>query len=158
MKIIAKLQELERAARTQGFPVTPQRRLVLEVLAGRSDHPTADHIYDAVLEKAPTVSRTTVYRILDKLVSLQIIRKISGIEARSRFDADTTDHVHLQCVSCGAISDYRGDYQSPLPGTLPGALGGFMVMNVAVSFTGICASCRAQPPRAGAESSQDPLQ
>ena len=43
-----KLAALEAACRAQGVPLTVQRRAILEVLADRTDHPTADQVFAAV--------------------------------------------------------------------------------------------------------------
>ena len=46
---------------------TRQRQLVLDVVRGRRDHPTAEQIYQSVREQDAHVSRGTVYRNLNLL-------------------------------------------------------------------------------------------
>ena len=48
--------------RERGLAMTVQRRAILEELVGRRDHPSADQIFEAVGERLPGLSRTTVYR------------------------------------------------------------------------------------------------
>jgi Fe2+ or Zn2+ uptake regulation protein len=45
------------ACRTSGLPVTVQRRAIFELLAGRTDHPTADQVWEAARQRLPGVSR-----------------------------------------------------------------------------------------------------
>jgi Fur family peroxide stress response transcriptional regulator len=60
----ARLKKLEEVCRERGLPLTTQRRTVLEVLLERSDHPTADQIFEAVKVRNPRIARRTVYRSL----------------------------------------------------------------------------------------------
>jgi Fur family peroxide stress response transcriptional regulator len=48
MATVEKMAQLETACREHGLPLTVQRRTILEVLAERTDHPTADQVWEAV--------------------------------------------------------------------------------------------------------------
>ena len=69
----ARLAEFEALCRERGLSVTVQRRVIFEVLLGRRDHPTAEQVYDLVIDRIPRVSRATVYRVLDTLVQVGVI-------------------------------------------------------------------------------------
>lgn len=135
-----KMADLARICRERGVPLTNQRRLTMEALASRCDHPSADDIYEAVHQTLPAISRTTVYRVLDAFVAMGIVRRISGQEARARFDADTGRHHHVQCVECGTVADCRDPAMDalPLPATVPT---GFRILDYSISYTGLCAVC-----------------
>ena len=64
-----RLESFERLCRERGLSLTVQRRAVLEAVLDRGDHPTADQVYDEVKERLPGLSRTTVYRVLETLVT-----------------------------------------------------------------------------------------
>ncbi len=49
------IKRLEDICRERGVPVTNQRRIVLEVLLQRIDHPTADQVYEAVHPHIPQI-------------------------------------------------------------------------------------------------------
>lgn len=135
-----KLQALELACRERGLPVTVQRRLIMDFLARRTDHPSADQIYEEISQKLPGISRTTVYRVLDTFVTLGVIRKVSNTDARVRFDAQTARHHHVQCFRCGAVADICDSSLDFLP--YPTCAGhGFTITDYSISFTGICAGC-----------------
>jgi Fur family peroxide stress response transcriptional regulator len=137
-----KMQELTSACRINGLPVTPQRQAILEVLAGRSDHPSADELFEEVRIKLKGISRTTVYRVLETLVRVGVVQKIGTEEARSRFDADTRRHHHIICMGCGKLSDLKGVTIAELMPKHPD-VDGFRLFNYAVQFTGLCAECLA---------------
>ena len=139
----------ERPFREKGLPITWQRRVVLETLAGRSDHPTADQIYAAVHAKVPGVSRTTVYRILDTLVRLGAAARVAHPGASSRFDPLTRRHHHLLCVVCGALEDLHDPGLDALPPPKRHPRG-YAILDHSVYFRGICPPCRARGPQAAA--------
>lgn len=136
-----KLNELESRCRARGVPLTIQRRVILEELAGRCDHPTADQMYEAVTTRNPGISRTTVYRVLDTFVQLGVARKVSNPEAKARYDADTRRHHHLVCSVCNKVEDFSTEELDRI--TLPLEIGdGFAVADYSLTVTGLCAGCR----------------
>lgn len=140
-----KLLEMTEVCSRSGLPLTVQRRVIMEALAQRSDHPSADQLYEAVSGRLPGVSRTTVYRALETFVRQGLIQRIDSPRARGRFDADTARHHHLHCTVCDAIADL---YDASLDRVrLPDADGsGFQVHDYTISFTGRCPRCAAQQP------------
>ena len=138
--VVAKLKLMEERCRRNGLSLTVQRRTILENLASRTDHPTADQVYAAIKGQITGVSRTTVYRVLETFVQLGLARKISNPEARARFDADTSPHHHAACLVCEKVLDIS---DSILPDIdLSGAeLEGFVVQECSVVLTGYCPDC-----------------
>ena len=49
--VAARLRDFAELCRQKGLPVTMQRRVILETVLERHDHPTADQIYEAVHER-----------------------------------------------------------------------------------------------------------
>jgi Fur family transcriptional regulator, peroxide stress response regulator len=136
-----KISHLETSCRQHGMPLTVQRRVIMEILAGRQDHPTADQIYDAVGERLPGTSRTTVYRVLEAFVTLGVSQKINNPEAKAHFDADTSRHHHVRCTGCGAVADVHDEKLNALQ--LPTeTASGFELVDFSISFSGTCSTCR----------------
>lgn len=71
-----KVDELAQICRQHALPFTVQRRVVLEALSLRMDHPTADQVFDDVRKRMPEISRTTVYRVLETFVRVAVARKV----------------------------------------------------------------------------------
>jgi Fur family peroxide stress response transcriptional regulator len=84
--------------------LTPQRRAVIEELAGNTSHPTAEDVGRSLAERVPGMSLSTVYKVLHELVDLGLIRELDSPGAR-RFDPDVADHVHVVCDCCGSLLD-----------------------------------------------------
>ena len=137
----AGVAKVERLCREGKIPFTVQRRAVMEHLAGRIDHPTADAVFAGLSDRLPGISRATVYRILEAFVALGVVRKIDSPEARARFDADTSNHHHVRCTCCGVVADIHVPAFQGLP--LPEeADSGYRIDDYAVSFSGVCPACR----------------
>jgi Fur family peroxide stress response transcriptional regulator len=135
---------LERAfalCRSQGLALTVQRRLILRNIAAREDHPTADEVFEAVGSSLPGLSRTTVYRVLETLVRVGALRKLSHEGAVARFDPCTERHHHLTCERCGALVDLP-DRDLPQVALPESVRRGFQILDYSINFTGICSRCR----------------
>ncbi len=69
------------------------------------DHPTADEIYSCLHNNYPTISKATVYRILNRMAEEGAIRHLRVPDGPDRFDAVTSEHHHFRCTICGKIHD-----------------------------------------------------
>jgi Fur family peroxide stress response transcriptional regulator len=136
-----KIAALEAACRAEGLPLTVQRRTILEVLARRTDHPTADQVFAVVRKRLPDVSRTTVYRVLDTLVRLGLAVKTPHPGASVRFDPRTERHHHLVCRDCDRVIDLHAPELNAL--RLPDTRGlGFEIDDFSLHIRGRCAACK----------------
>ena len=134
---------MQEICRERGIPLTNQRRTVLEVLLQRNDHPTADQVFEAVKDRSPQISRRTVYRVLDTLVELELIRRVHHPGAVARFDAKIHRHHHLVCIRCNKIVDMESAELDNI--ALPrGKPCGFEVCDLSVQLLGICRECRKE--------------
>jgi Fe2+ or Zn2+ uptake regulation protein len=102
----------ERECRSRGLALTVQRRTVFEELEGRHDHPTADQVYESAHDRLPSLSRTTVYRVLETLVETGFARKV---------------HHPDSVVPPVPIPEVEGT--------------GFRIRDYSVSFNGLCRNC-----------------
>ena len=134
-----KIEELETVCRRQGLSLTVQRRAVLQALALRVDHPSADQIFADVCEKFSEISRTTVYRVLETLVGLGIVRKVSHPGGVVRYDANTKRHPHLVCRKCEKIMDLHDASWDRL--IFPEVSSGFRIEDYSIEFSGFCSHC-----------------
>lgn len=131
---------LEQLCRRAGLALTVQRRAVLEALASRRDHPTADALHEAVARRLPGVSRATVYRVLEVMVRAGVVRKVWYAGAAARFEIPGRRHHHLICVGCDKVVDLHRPELDRLPG--PGrAVRGFRLLDYSVQFMGVCTRC-----------------
>ena len=136
-----RMARFERLCRARGLPVTTQRRTIYETILDREDHPTADQIHDVVCRRIRSISRTTVYRILDTLVELGLITKICHHGSAARFDPKVYQHHHLVCLYCDRIIDLEEQRLNQV--AWPNVRRhGFEIRDYHIHFRGICAVCR----------------
>lgn len=117
---------------------TKQRQIVLEAVRNRTDHPTAEQLYEQVKAIDPKISLGTVYRNLAVLSEDGLIQTIKMNDA-DRFDLTTDIHQHFVCEKCGSIFDLNLDYDKALD-SLPMPKG-FKVHTHQTVFKGLCADC-----------------
>jgi len=145
--VVAKSQdELERALQDQGYRLTPQRTLILEVIRECDDHVSAEQIYARVREVYPYVNISTVYRTLDLLAGLALVTKTDLGEGRVLYHwAEKGNHHHLICQKCGAVASLDDDLLEPLKQTLLLKFG-FQANLDHIAIFGHCAECGSLSP------------
>ncbi len=91
--------------REQGYRLTPQRELVLAAVE-RLGHGTPDEILAAVREQSSAVNISTIYRTLELLESLGLVRHTHLSDRAPTYHSRTgPDHVHLKCRGCATVID-----------------------------------------------------
>lgn len=135
---------LESACRREGMPVTVQRRAIFSTVLERRDHPTVDQVFAQVKDRIPGVSRTTVYRTLETLVKIGLIRRTHHFAASVRFDGNMEQHHHLVCTGCGKVIDFQ-DSRVTLAVPAETRRDGFTLLDYSVYFEGVCSACERPP-------------
>ena len=117
-----------------------QRDAVKTFLMTRSDHPTADVVYDNIRKDFPKISLGTVYRNLSLLADLGEVNKILTNDGITHFDGNVTPHDHFICRECGKVSDIMQHYASVREEMAAKDFGGVIESHSTVFF-GICEGC-----------------
>jgi len=134
------LKVLIEQFKQHGYKMTPQRRAIIQVIAGcTSLHPTAEQIHDRVAEQMPDISLATVYNTLRELVAIDQIFELSlGLGTR-HYELSREEHAHLVCLKCGTIKDVPGDVSKVV--ALPHRNNGFRAIRHDLTIFGYCAAC-----------------
>lgn len=85
--------------------LTPQRRLIWDLLHTSRTHWTADQLHEAAAARLPELSQPTVYRTLLDLVEANHVREIAVAHGPSRYEAVCPDDQHsdIVCNVCGHV-------------------------------------------------------
>ena len=124
--------------------LTRQRRLVLELVHTKDEHPTAAEVFEQASKAMPGISFATVYNSLRYLKDAGMIREIASFgKSPSRYDSETYRHDHAVCSSCGNLVDFD------LPGTVElmrsaARAARFKAESVHLTLVGLCPTCRAK--------------
>jgi Fur family transcriptional regulator, ferric uptake regulator len=99
----------QQVLRDKGYRLTPQRELVLSAV-NRLGHATPDEILAAVREQSSAVNISTVYRTLELLEELELVRHAHLTDRAPTYHSTVTPaHVHLVCRGCGRVLEARPD-------------------------------------------------
>lgn len=91
--------------RARGLRLTPQRELVLDAVRTLG-HATPDQVLAQVQRTATGVNASTVYRTLDLLEELDLVRHTHlGHGAPTYHFGGSADHFHTVCRDCGAVTE-----------------------------------------------------
>ena len=127
--------------RGRGLRWTPQRSIVIEVLAEADGHITAAELVERCRARDPATIPSTVYRTLDVLEELGLVRHGHGADGREEFHVlPASDHGHLHCASCGATWE-MGEARGRAVADALRATDGFEVDIGHVTLVGRCREC-----------------
>lgn len=128
--------------RGHGLRWTSQRRLLIEVLAGVRGHVTGADLVERCRRLDPATTPSTVYRTLDVLEELGLIRHGHGAGGREEYHVlPSEQHGHLYCEGCGAVREIPEETAAALTSGLA-ARHAFVVDVSHLTIVGRCAHCR----------------
>ena len=94
------------ALRQRGYRITPQREMIISILAHSGRHMAAEEVFEEVQKQSQALNIATVYRVLDLLHE-------EGLACRNDLGGgkivyatvEHGPHVHLICRQCGYVID-----------------------------------------------------
>jgi len=135
-------EHLNQALQDLGYRLTPQRLMVLEMIAESTDHISAEDIYDRVRACYPHINISTIYRTLELLKQLGLVTVTDMGDGRISYHyADRGHHHHLICHRCGARLELDESLLGPLKKTLMKECG-FQADLRHLAIFGRCRACQ----------------
>jgi Fur family ferric uptake transcriptional regulator len=125
---------------------TNQRQIILEELQGLTSHPSASVLHEIVRQRLPRISLATVYRNLELLTKLGLVKKLAMSGGETHFDAATIPHNHIRCLQCDRIDDIDipvlrspcvQDYSESTNSS-------YLIKGCNVEYYGLCPECQQQ--------------
>ena len=133
--------ELRQTLHRKGLRMTPQRQLVLDAVSDLG-HATPEAVCGRVQETAPAVNITTIYRTLDLLEQLGIVRHTHLGHGAPTYATARHSHVHLVCHRCGAVDEIDAEVLDALSEELSRTRD-FVLDPTHVALSGLCLGCAA---------------
>jgi Fur family ferric uptake transcriptional regulator len=88
----------------RGYRLTPQRYLIIYVLEEAQGHLSIEEIVECVQQRNPCVSQSTVYRTLELLREVGLVRENHFLGEAATYEAvDGNAHEHLVCRGCHTV-------------------------------------------------------
>lgn len=129
--------------RARGLRWTPQRRTLIEVLSHADGHVTGAELVERCRAIDATTTPSTVYRTLDVLEELGLLRHSHSADGREEFHVQPeANHGHLHCIGCGTTWEIGADEAAALVSSLERERA-FAVDLSHLSIAGRCAGCLA---------------
>lgn len=132
----------------KGWKLTPQRRLIVDIIHDAQSHLTAEDIIGSVKRRMPCVNKSTIYRTLELLENAGCVLKSESGDRFIYHHAEEGHHHHLVCSCCGKSLECPERLFLPIKKALDEKYG-FQVDFKHVVINGICQSCRNKPNRPG---------
>jgi Fur family transcriptional regulator, ferric uptake regulator len=140
---MAELIGLSAKLKRAGYKLTAPRRTVVQVLENEGEHLSSNEVLELGRQTHPTLSRATVYRTLELLTELGLVRPILLGDTSQRYVASEGGHHHLVCSDCGAVLDFDRCGVDRLADSLA-EQHGFQIRSHLLEFYGTCRECQAQ--------------
>lgn len=140
------VSQLIDSLRQRGLRMTPQRQLILEAIEALEGHVSAESVHAQVVRQFPQVNISTVYRTLDLLEELGLVRHTHFDDGIAQYHlSEVALHQHLVCRGCGSERELDVSILQPLGRKLLSDYG-FRVDLAHFALIGWCANCRDQAP------------
>jgi Fur family ferric uptake transcriptional regulator len=127
--------------RGAGYKITPSRLAVLQVIEQDGNHLNPAEILKRAQSICPSVGRATVYRTLELLTELQIVRPIYLGDASQTYIRAEGGHHHLVCSGCGKVFDFDQCMADQMVQELAARFD-FAIHSHLLEFYGTCHDCR----------------
>jgi Fur family ferric uptake transcriptional regulator len=123
-------------------PVTPQRRLLLNVMQEAGRHLDAKELYRRASERDPNISLATVYRNLRIFEEQGLIDERRLGQARCYYEMKRLgEHQHLVCEACGQVIEFESSLIRKLVAEVQ-RKNNFSVTKVELYLEGCCHKCK----------------
>lgn len=127
--------------KSRGCRLTPQRRLIIEIIHDAGSHLTAEEIINHVQKRMPGVNKSTIYRTLELLEQYNCVIRSEKDDRFIYHHAEDGHHHHLVCTNCGATIECNEDLFAPLEKRLAETYR-FKVEFQHMVIPGLCPSCQ----------------
>lgn len=124
-----------------GHRLTQPRQELIKVL---ESYPlTVQEVYDTLKKKRIKIDLASVYRTLELLIKMDIVRKVELGEGKRRYELIDKNHHHhhLICRNCGTIKDIKLKYEKNILQEAQ-QKSNFKIDSHSLEFFGTCADCK----------------
>jgi Fur family ferric uptake transcriptional regulator len=137
--------DLREKLNQKGLRLTHPRQVVMSILESAAVPLTPQTIYQRSLEAHEDIGLVTVYRTLDLLTDLSLVRRVHGSEVCIGYAlASPGHHHHLVCRKCDKVIEFSGtSVLDPLIQQIE-CQTGFVVDGHLLQLYGLCPECQKE--------------
>ncbi|MCD6579550.1 transcriptional repressor [bacterium] len=135
-----KENEVREILKNSDLKITPQRLEILNYILS-NNHASAQEIREHVSKKVSSVSFSTIYYTIDKLIDTGMIIPITLEPGVVRYDTNPDPHYHIICIKCGKITEVHIDPFEKFSLEELKKNGFEDILGFEIHFFGICKKC-----------------
>ncbi len=139
--------------RDKGYRITKPRQVILTVFQQAAEHHlSAEEVYLRVHKIYPNIGLTTVYRNLDLLVKMDMVKRCDFGEGCAKYELahkheGEGHHHHLVCLECHDVIDFEDkiiEEDRFMERAMRGLMDKFKfkIMDHVLQFKGLCQNCQ----------------
>jgi Fur family transcriptional regulator, peroxide stress response regulator len=122
--------------------LTPQRKIIYEIVSKAQDHPTAAEIIERLRLQGHQLAYATVYNSLKYLTEEGLIRELKLEGDASRYDGHVDDHQHIVCRICGKVDEVFIQTPEHWLDAIAKETG-YKIEEEHIVFKGVCPNCQS---------------
>ena len=107
------ITELIKVLKSNDIRITPQRKVVIEVIASLKDHhPDIQKIYELSNKQDPNIGIATIYRTMNLMEKLGVVHRLELSDDNPRFELvlnNKKHHHHLIDIDSGEIIEFSNE-------------------------------------------------
>jgi Fur family ferric uptake transcriptional regulator len=135
--------DADGALEAAGYRRGGARAAVVELLGRQNCCLSAQDIHDQLRKARRPIGIASVYRALETLADLRLVRRVDAGDGIARYERATADgdhHHHLVCRDCGKVEAFSDSRLERAIDRVAGGLG-YAVDEHEVVLVGACADC-----------------
>jgi Fur family ferric uptake transcriptional regulator len=137
------LEEMTQMLRRAGYRLTQPRLAVLRVLQGNNGYLSPAEIYERGRNLHPSLGLVTVYRTLETLDKLGLVRRVHGQgNCHGYARANSVSGHYLVCHRCGQVTEFPCEGMEGIIEAVR-QRSGFTVEEHLLELVGLCPICQA---------------
>jgi len=134
------MERFKDVLKASNLKSTHQRLAILDCI-DMFGHIDIDTLYEAIVRKYPTMSKATLYRNINDLISFHILEEVKLPNQKQQYEIKKVPHIHLLCTHCGCVEDVFVETKTLLEAVKDKS--GFTISNSFIVMNGICHLCQA---------------
>jgi Fur family ferric uptake transcriptional regulator len=143
--------DLAGALREAGYRITQPRLAVLQVLEDSDEGLNPEEIYRRGRAICESLGLVTVYRTLDLLTELGVVRRVHSEQRCHSYARTGTDQHHLVCSGCHRVIEFPCDgLEDLIEGVRQRT--GYTITDHLVELSGLCPACQVRGQSGGSAS------
>ncbi len=133
--------KFEQLLKDKGLKSTKGRLEILKFISNQNKPIDVNQIYQGLVAKGLKLDPVTIYRALNKLNEVGLVKQVNLREGKLRYEIEGDHHHHLVCKKCKKIEEIYGEWLQKAEELISKKYQ-FTAVEHALEFFGVCKTCQ----------------